>query len=158
LKLQGKRIRTLSGALHIRALVRNLIYVSNMDVVGLKRVFEKYNYKILRGALVLMQGVRTGTLYKIQGSTVINGCNSSLVPKIGAENLVVFGENTMLWHQWLENIGEKGLQIIHGKGMEEHMSNSSLDFDFCENCVYGKQNWSTKTWYLQSPHIHCLCK
>ena len=24
--------------------------------------------------------------------------------------------------------------------MVEGMSNSSLDFDFCENCVYGKQN------------------
>ena len=25
--------------------------------------------------------------------------------------------------------------------MVEGMSNSSLDFDLCENCVYGKQNW-----------------
>jgi len=25
--------------------------------------------------------------------------------------------------------------------MVEGMSNSSLDFDFCENCVHGKQNW-----------------
>ena len=24
--------------------------------------------------------------------------------------------------------------------MVEGMNNSSLDFDFCENCVYGKQN------------------
>ena len=36
---------------------------------------------------------------------------------------------------------EKGLQILHGKGMVEGMSNSSLDFDFCENFVYGQQNW-----------------
>jgi len=25
--------------------------------------------------------------------------------------------------------------------MVEGMNNSSLDFDFCENCVYGKKNW-----------------
>jgi len=25
--------------------------------------------------------------------------------------------------------------------MVEGMINSSVDFDFCENCVYGKQNW-----------------
>jgi len=46
----------------------------------------------------------------------------------------------MLWHQRLRIIGDKGLQILHGKGMVESMTNSSLDFDFCENCVYEKQN------------------
>jgi hypothetical protein len=25
--------------------------------------------------------------------------------------------------------------------MVEGISNCSLDFDFCEHCVYGKQNW-----------------
>jgi 5'-3' exoribonuclease 2 len=63
-----------------------------------------------------------------------------VVPESGAENLVVSGEKTMLWHQRLGHIGEKGLRILHGKGMVEGMSKSSLDFDFCENCVYGKQN------------------
>ena len=46
----------------------------------------------------------------------------------------------MLWHQRLRHIGEKRFQLLHGKGMVEGMSNCSLDFDFCENCVYGKQN------------------
>ena len=46
----------------------------------------------------------------------------------------------MLWHQRLGNIREKGLQILHGNCMVEGMSNSSLDFNFCEHCVYGKQN------------------
>jgi len=63
-----------------------------------------------------------------------------VVLESGAENLVVSGEKTMLWHQRLRHIIEKGLQILHGKGMAEGMSNSSLDFDFYENCVYGKQN------------------
>ena len=87
-----------------------------------------------------MQGVRIGTLYKMQGSTIVDGCNSYVVLESGAENLVVSGKNTMLWHQRLGHIGEKGLRILHGKGMVEDMSNNSLDFDFCENCVYGKQN------------------
>jgi len=88
------------------------------------------------GALVLMWGVRIGTLYKLQGSIVVDGCHKSVVPKSGAENLMVSGENTTLWHQRLGHIGEKGLRILHGKGMVEGMSNSSLDFDFYENCVY----------------------
>jgi hypothetical protein len=46
----------------------------------------------------------------------------------------------MLWHQRLRHIGEKGLRLLYGKGMVEGMSNYSLDFDFYEHCVYGKQN------------------
>ena len=63
-----------------------------------------------------------------------------MVPEGGAESLAVFGEKTMLWHQRLGNIGEKVLQILHGNGMVEGMYNCSMDFDFYENCVYGKQN------------------
>ena len=63
-----------------------------------------------------------------------------MVPESGVENLVVCREKTMLWHQRLGHVGEKGLRILHSKGMVEGMSNSSLNFDFCENCVYGKQN------------------
>ena len=56
-----------------------------------------------------MQGVWIGTFYKLQGNTVIDGCNSSMVPKSGPKNLVVSREKTMLWHQRLRHIGEKGL-------------------------------------------------
>jgi len=87
-----------------------------------------------------MREVWIGTLYKLQGSTIVDGCNSYVIPKSGAENLVVSREKTMLWHQRLGHIGEKGLRILHGKGMVKGMSNSLLDFDFYENCVYGKQN------------------
>eukprot|EP00253_Pinus_taeda_P005186 PITA_05186 len=105
---------------------------------GVKIVFEKDTCKMVQRALILMRGVRIGTLYTLQGSTVIDGCNNSMVPESGAENLVVSREKTMLWRHRLGHIGEKGLRILHGKGMVEGMSNSSLDFDFCENCVYGK--------------------
>eukprot|EP00253_Pinus_taeda_P014358 PITA_14358 len=109
LKLQGGRVRTLLGVLHIPALARNLISVSKLDDAGVKIVFEKDTCKMVRGALVLMRGVRIGTLYKLQGSTVIDRCNSSVVPESGVENLVVSREKTMLWHQRLRHIGRKGL-------------------------------------------------
>ena len=63
-----------------------------------------------------------------------------MVTESGVESLAVSGEKTMLWHRRLGHIGEKGLQILHINGMVEGMSNFSLDFDFCEHCVYGKQN------------------
>eukprot|EP00253_Pinus_taeda_P022966 PITA_22966 len=109
LKLQGGRVRTLPGVLHIPPLARNLISVSKLDDVGVKTVFEKDTCKMVRGVLALMRGVRIGTLYKLQSSTIVDGCNSSMVPKNGAKNLVVSGEKTMLWHQRLGHIGEKGL-------------------------------------------------
>ena len=59
LKLQGGRIRTLPRVQHILALARNMIYVSKMDDVGVKIVFEKDACKMVRGALILMWGVRT---------------------------------------------------------------------------------------------------
>ena len=64
-----------------------------------------------------------------------------MVPESGAEILAVSGVKTMLWHQRLGHIGEKGLRISHRNGMVEGMSNCSLDFNFCEHCVYGKKNW-----------------
>eukprot|EP00253_Pinus_taeda_P014200 PITA_14200 len=140
LKLQGGRARTLLGALRIPTLARHLISVRNLDDTGLNTVFQKDTCKMVRGELAFMRGVRIGTLYKLQCSIVVDGCNSSMVPESGVENLVVYGEKTMIWHQRLGNIGEKGLRPLHGKGMVEGMSNISLDFDFCENCVYGKQN------------------
>jgi hypothetical protein len=36
------------------------------------------------------------------------------------------------------HIEQKGLRLLHGKGMVEGMSKLYLDFDFNENCVYGK--------------------
>ena len=51
LKLQGGRIRTLHGVLHIPALARNLIFVSKMDDAGVKTVFEKDACKMVRGEI-----------------------------------------------------------------------------------------------------------
>jgi hypothetical protein len=90
---------------------------------------------------VFMRGFRCGTLYKLLGRTYINCCNSSFVPeqrnKEDKTNTIP-AKNTMLWHQRLGHIVEKGLQTLHGKGMVEGMSNFTLDFDFCEHFIYGK--------------------
>jgi hypothetical protein len=38
------------------------------------------------------------------------------------------------------NIGEKGLQAMHNKGMVEEFPECNLEFDFFEHCIYGKQS------------------
>jgi len=57
LKLQGGRVRTLLGVLHIPALAINLISVSKLDDAAVKTMFEKDTCKMVWGALVLMWGV-----------------------------------------------------------------------------------------------------
>jgi hypothetical protein len=141
LRLIYGRIRTLPGVLHIPGLARNLISVRKMDDVGVKTIFENETCRMVQGAMVLLKGVWFGTLYKLERSTISDGCNISIVPGIGVEEErtpIVSRENFMLWHQRLGHIREKGLRILHRKGMVEGMSNFSLYFDFCEHCVYGK--------------------
>ena len=57
LKLQGGKIRTLLGVLHIPALARNLISISKMDDAGVKIVFEEDTCKMVWGSLVMIRGV-----------------------------------------------------------------------------------------------------
>jgi hypothetical protein len=85
LTLIDGRIRTLAGVLHIPCLARNLIYVSKMEDAGVKTIFEKETYRMVRGAMVLLKGVWFGILYKMEGRTISDGCNSSIVPAIGVE-------------------------------------------------------------------------
>jgi len=75
-----------------------------------------------------MWGVWIRILYNLLESTIIDGCNSSIIPESGAKNIVVFGEKIMLWHQRLGHIRDKGLQIMYDNGMVEGMSNFSLNF------------------------------
>jgi hypothetical protein len=76
------RIRTLPGFCTFQRLARNLIYVSKMDDAGVKIVFEKETCKMVRGEMVLMRGVQNGTLYKLLGSTISDGCNSFLFLRV----------------------------------------------------------------------------
>jgi hypothetical protein len=106
-----------------------------MDDAGVDIVFGKNSCKMVRGAMVLMRGVRCGTLYKLLGITYTNGCNSFVVleqtNKEDKTNIIP-EKKTMMWHQRLGHIGEKGFRTLHGKGMVEGMSNCTLDFDLCD--------------------------
>ena len=65
--------------------------------------------------MVLMRGVRYGTLYKLLGIPIIDGCNNSIVLERKNEErkaLDVFRGDTMQWHLSLGHIGEKSLQSL----------------------------------------------
>ena len=93
--------------------------------------------------MVLMRGVRYGTLYKLLGKTIIDECNNYVVLEDGGKDdktLTALRGKTMLWHQKMGHIGEKGLRALQGKGMVEGMTDCTIDFDLCEHFIYGNQN------------------
>jgi uncharacterized C2H2 Zn-finger protein len=81
LLLKDGWIRTLFGVLHITKLARSLISVRKLDDVGVNTILGKGTCNMVRGEMVLMRGVRCGTLYNFLGSTYTNGCNSVFVPE-----------------------------------------------------------------------------
>ena len=83
--MDPKALSELFGVLHILVLAIILIFVSKMEDAGVKTIFEKETCRMVRGEMVLLKGVRFGTMYKIKGRTISNGCNSSIVPDIGVE-------------------------------------------------------------------------
>jgi len=126
LLLKDGRIRTLPRVLHILDLARSLIYVSNLDDANVDTLLGKGTCKMVRGVVVLMRGVRCGTLYKLLGSTYIVGCNNYVVlEKRNKEGMIcnVPGKKTTSWHQRVGHIGEKGFRTLHDKGTVEGMPN-----------------------------------
>ena len=79
MKMKDRRIRTLTGVLHILNLERNLISVRKMDVAGVKTLFGDGGCKMVRASMVLMRGFWYGTLYKLLGKTIIDGYNNLLM-------------------------------------------------------------------------------
>jgi hypothetical protein len=141
------RIKGIDGVLHIPGLARNLLSVSKLNDVGVQVTFVHGGCKMTRGSIVLAKGERIGTLYKLDAKPV---CCNSVSVKSGKSNDTTYGANamevklpaekTMLWHHRLGHIGEKGLKTLKNKNLVEGLVDCNLEFDFCENCIYGKQN------------------
>ena len=79
--LKDGRRGTIPGVFHISGLDRNLIPVNTMEDVGIHTMFEKDTCKMVRGTMVLMRGIRIGTLYKLLGKTDGCSCNQVVNPK-----------------------------------------------------------------------------
>ena len=77
------------------------------------------------------------------GRTTIDRRNRYIVLKRKNKEIQVpdvFGGDTMLWHQRLGHIREKGIQSLQDKGMVEGLANFNSDSNLYEHCLYGKKN------------------
>ncbi|CAH9052299.1 unnamed protein product [Cuscuta europaea] len=85
--------------------------------------------KILKNSLVLFKAEKVNNLYVCHAKPYIDSVN--------AVN-VVHTDKTLLWHNRLGHMSNKGLGIMHKHGYLGKDSVNSLTF--CESCVLGKQH------------------
>ena len=102
-------------------------------------MFENDTCTMVQGVMVLMQGIRIRNLYKLLGKTNVNSYNKAVDPETD-EIISCVADSIMLWHRQLGHISKNGLGAMHRKGMVEGLPDCSSEFDFCEHCIYGKQN------------------
>ena len=87
-------------------------------------MFGNELWKIVKDAMIVAKGTKMRTLYLTDNK---------------ADLLAVPGVTTdpMLWHNRLGHISHKGLQVLASKGLLPKVK--SVETDFCENCMLGKQ-------------------
>ncbi|KAK2972111.1 hypothetical protein RJ640_013845 [Escallonia rubra] len=126
IKLSNGGTLILNDVRHIPELQKNLIFVSRLDHEGYFVEFGEKQWKVTKGSMVVARGERVGTLYTISGTH-----NHSIS--------LAFTENqrTTLWHHRLGHLSESGMKILHSNNALPGMK--SIQLDFCEGCVYGKQ-------------------
>lgn len=88
---------------HVPDLKKNLISSGTLDANGCKYASEGV-LKICKGFFVLMKGLKAGSLYMLEGSTV-----TSLIVVC---SLVIADDTTMLWHMRLGHMSEKGMDAL----------------------------------------------
>jgi hypothetical protein len=80
---------------------------------------------MVRGVMVLMKGVQIGTIYKLLENVDSTGCNNIIAPEVESTSTQIDQtltelvqtdwkrhdkiNPTMLWHERMGHIGEKGL-------------------------------------------------
>ena len=110
-----------------------------MSDTGVKIVFEKDACKMIRGAMVLMRGIKAETLYKLLRRINENNYLPIVNPKTD-DILSCVADWTVLWHRRLGHINKNGLCTMHSKAMVKDILDCSSKFDFYEHCIYGKKN------------------
>jgi hypothetical protein len=124
LRMANGTVLKLQRVRHVPKLARNLISVSQLtDDAGFEMKFTKTSWKLLKGAMVIAQGQRDGTLYRVRNEYFVNMASSEVSAK--------------LWHQRLGHMSEKGMKVMVSKGKLDGLS--CVDLPLCEGCVFGKQ-------------------
>ena len=96
--------------------------------------------KVARGALVAIKGTRRGSIYYLNGTTIIG---HAAVASSKEQDI------SKLWHMRLGHAGEKAFQTLVNRGVVKGATTGKIDF--CEHCIFGKQK-KCEVWYRYTPN------
>ncbi|KAJ4715159.1 Retrovirus-related Pol polyprotein from transposon TNT 1-94 [Melia azedarach] len=120
---------TLNNVRHVPLMTKNLISLSMLDNKGFSFQGEGGVLHVCKGSNVVLKGVKRGTLYFLQGST--------LSSSVAVASLEIDKDNmTKLWHMRLGHMSARGMQIL-SKG-DLLCGHKIKDLEFCEHCIFGK--------------------
>ncbi|KAK3010846.1 hypothetical protein RJ639_011525 [Escallonia herrerae] len=94
-------VRTLTDVRHVLELRKNLISLGTLDSNGYSYRAASGVMRIMKGALVVMKGLKQNSLYLLQGSTVTG------VAAAAASSFDVDSDTTKLWHMCVGHMSER---------------------------------------------------
>jgi len=119
---------TIQEVRHVPLLTNNLLSLSTLDSKGFSFKGEGGYLNVYKGSDVVLRGVKQGSLYVLQGSTVTGS--------IAVASAVNDADQTRLWHMRLAHMSERGMQIL---SKEDLLGGHKLkNLEFCEHCIFGK--------------------
>ncbi|KAK8944625.1 hypothetical protein KSP39_PZI007680 [Platanthera zijinensis] len=129
IKMFDGTIRTLTDVRYVPDLRKSLISLGTLEVTGCSYTDEGGYLKVKKGALLVMKGERSGTLYKLIGTTI---AGDAAISETTDE------DSSLLWHARLGHMSERGLMELHKMGLLKGVKTCKLDF--CETCVLRKKH------------------
>ncbi|KAG8501094.1 hypothetical protein CXB51_003171 [Gossypium anomalum] len=108
IRIHDGKVRTLSDVRYVPDLRKNLISLSILNLKGCRINIESSGIKVSRGALILLKGKRTGSLYILEGSTVTS--------EIGRPSFVTESKSTRLERRQLGHRREKCMTVSLKRG------------------------------------------
>ncbi|KAK2966723.1 hypothetical protein RJ640_000624 [Escallonia rubra] len=123
-------MRTMTDVRHVPELRKKLISLGTLDSNGSSYRAAGGVMRIMKGALVVMKGLKQNSLYLLQGSTVAGAA-------VATSSSDIDSDTTKLWHMRLGHMSERGMDVLSKQGLLG--SKKIRKLDFCEHCVFGKQ-------------------
>ncbi|KAK3025656.1 hypothetical protein RJ639_040642 [Escallonia herrerae] len=132
IRMHDGTMKTLTDIRHVPELRKNMISLGTLDSNGCSYRATGGFMKIMKGALIVMNGLKQNSLYLLQGSTVTGAAIA-----IAASFFNIDYDTTKLWHVRLGYISERGMDVMSKQGLLGSKRIGMLDF--CEHCVFEKQ-------------------
>ena len=131
LKMHNGVVKILTEERYVPDLKKNLFSLGVLESSGYKIIMHGGVLRAIRGAFIVLRGMRIGNLYFLDGSTVTG--TTTISKSIDDDE----ADNSKLWHMRLGHAGEQALQGLVKQGLLKGAKTGK--HGFCEHCVFGKQ-------------------